>query len=58
MAGYQIYGRVYFRPHCLLYLANKSFNSGSLPQDWKCAHVTPIHKKVLEIWFQITDPSV
>ena len=24
---------------------NKSFNSGSLPQDWKCAHVTPIHKK-------------
>ena len=24
---------------------NKSFNIGSLPQDWKCAHVTPIHKK-------------
>ena len=23
----------------------KSFNSGSLPQDWKSAHVTPIHKK-------------
>ena len=24
---------------------NKSFNSGILPEDWKCAHITPIHKK-------------
>ena len=24
---------------------NKSFNSGTLPHDWKNAQVTPIHKK-------------
>jgi len=24
---------------------NKSFNSSILPQDWKSAHITPIHKK-------------
>ena len=26
-------------------LFNKSLNSGTLPSDWKCANVTPIHKK-------------
>ena len=26
-------------------LFNKSLNSGILPPDWKCANVTPIHKK-------------
>ena len=26
-------------------LFNKSLNSGTLPPDWKCANVTPIHKK-------------
>ena len=24
---------------------NKSFQSGVLPQDWKVAYITPIHKK-------------
>ena len=26
-------------------LFNKSFNSGTLPMDWKIANITPIHKK-------------
>ena len=26
-------------------LFNKSLNSGTLPPDWKCANITPIHKK-------------
>ena len=26
-------------------LFNKSLNNGTLPPDWKCANVTPIHKK-------------
>ena len=30
-------------PLCILF--NKSLNSGILPTDWKCANVTPIHKK-------------
>ena len=40
---------------------NKSFNSGFLPQDWKCTHVTPIvryTKRVHEIWFPIIDQSI
>ena len=26
-------------------LFNKSFRSGSLPSDWKIAHVIPVHKR-------------
>ena len=38
-------------------LFNKSLNSGILPTDWKCATVTPIHKKVQGIWPAIIDQS-
>ena len=38
-------------------LFNKSLNSGTLPSDWKCANVTPIHKKVHGIWPAIIDQS-
>ena len=26
-------------------ILNKSFSSGSLPNEWKCADITPLHKK-------------
>ena len=32
-------------PTSLCNLFNKSFQSGSLPSDWKIAHIIPVHKK-------------
>ena len=29
-------------------LFNRSFHSGSLPSDWKIAHIIPVHNQVLE----------
>ena len=39
---------------------NKSMEDSKLPHRWKSAniHVTPIHKKVQNIQYQITDQSV
>ena len=34
-----------FIPIPLSIIFSKSFNSGTLPHDWKDAQVTPIHKK-------------
>jgi hypothetical protein len=37
---------------------NKSMEDSKLPHRWKSANITPIHKKVQNIQYQITDQSV
>ena len=41
----------------LFIIFNKSFVDGVLPQDWKSAHVTPIHKKGARNIFLTIDQS-
>ena len=45
----KIWGWINFCP--FIHYFNKSFVDGVLPQDWKSAHITPIHKKVPAILF-------
>ena len=37
---------------------NKSMEDSKLPHRWKSANITPIHNKVQNIQYQITDQSV
>ena len=40
-----------------LYLIfNKSFQTGSIPDEWKLANVVPVFKKVIKHLWRITDP--
>ena len=39
-------------------LFNKSISSSILSPDWKCANLTPIHKKVNRIWPVVIDQSL
>jgi hypothetical protein len=37
---------------------NKSMEDSKQPHRWKSANITPIHKKVQNIQYQITDQSI
>jgi hypothetical protein len=39
----------------LTHIFNKSLHEGIVPQDWKTANVTPIHKKEEKTSRKITD---
>lgn len=38
----------------LTYMVNKSFSVGLLPDEWKHANITPLHKKILNLREKIT----